>query len=395
MPQYTDPTTGRKVQLPYGPGQGFAPTGQGQGSSLFPTNSGLRMPGGQQTMGAAGTRQFPVNLNLPAGTQTTAPQSPTDRSSSLQNVAGQYRNINIPGQGVTQALGALPGTVTGQTFQGQQFIDQPEYVLPQLPGGGVGAPTSTVTGDPLGPPPNATWNPEGRWDTPAVTPPADPTDPTGPTDPTDPTDPNADRPRYGPGSDNPFTPPSPQLSGITDLADMLQTQQAGLPERRQPMWDMLSQRLQALSQPVTGEGREADAIRLANQRAAEKQRSALAAQMTQAGLATSGAMSGGQAGIDQWQGEANARAIAGLMQGERARRGQELQNLLGLAIQSGDVEAARNLEAQLQVQQMQLGQQRAYDDLGFRYAALGPSLQLQAEQQGQNWLLGLLNQMRA
>ena len=161
------------------------------------------------------------------------------------------------------------------------------------------------------------------------------------------------------------------------------------------MWDMLSQRLQALSQPVTGEGREADAIRLANQRAAEKQRSALAAQMTQAGLATSGAMSGGQAGIDQWQGEANARQIAGLMQGERARRGQELQNLLGLAIQSGDVEAARNLEAQLQVQQMQLGQQRAYDDLGFRYAALGPSLQLQAEQQGQNWLLGLLNQMRA
>ena len=93
MPQYTDPTTGRKVQLPYGPGQGFAPTGQGQGSSLFPTNSGLRMPGGQQTMGAAGTRQFPVNLNLPAGTQTTAPQSPTDRSSSLQNVAGQYLSL--------------------------------------------------------------------------------------------------------------------------------------------------------------------------------------------------------------------------------------------------------------------------------------------------------------
>ena len=106
-------------------------------------------------------------------------------------------------------------------------------------------------------------------------------------------------------------------------------------------------------------------------------------------------MAGGQAGIEQWQGESNARQIAGLMQGQRQMKSQELQNLLGLAIQSGDVEAARNLQAQLQVQQMRLGQQRAYDDLGYKYDVAGPSLQLQAESQGQNWLLGLLNQMRA
>jgi hypothetical protein len=304
MPQYTDPTTGRKVQLPYGPGggqgggqgvlpgewdwqkgplgklagldrdPGFVPIGQGQGSSLFPANSRLRMPGGQQTMGGAGTRQFPVNLNLPAGTQTTAPQSPTDRSLSLNNLAGQYGSI-------PSSLEMMPGV----------SVERPDVYLPQLPGGGVGPPTSTSTGQPLGAPPNTTWNTEGRWAQQPIEEPPPVVLPDLPDIP-------GDFPQYpeDPGPYDPRTPgptTQPQLSGINDLLESIQTRDAAREARQAPYFNMLSQRLGELSQPVTGEGREADAIRLANQRAAERQQSDLAARMAGAGLGDSGAMDSG------------------------------------------------------------------------------------------------------
>ena len=174
MPQYTDPLTGRKVQLPYGnqgggqgggifggqprsggiggqgiwnpnfPSPGGVPGGVGPaydpnpGGSTGP-NGPIRppvlqwpnqpnrpgFPGGpflgeiMNFGGGAGTQQFPTDPGLPPGTQTTAPQPPTDRSSSLNNLSGQYNNY---GGGFP---GILPPEVTGQTFQGQSFIDQP------------------------------------------------------------------------------------------------------------------------------------------------------------------------------------------------------------------------------------------------------------------------------
>tara|TARA_R110002110_G_scaffold389436_1_gene601781 strand:+ start:729 stop:1529 length:801 start_codon:yes stop_codon:yes gene_type:complete len=264
--------------------------------------------------------------------------------------------------------------------------------LPQLPGGGVGPPTSRSTGQPLGPPPNTTWNTEGRWEQqpgeeqPPVVPPDLPDIPDD--FPQDPNDPGP----YDPRTPGPTT--QPQLSGINDLLSSIQTRDTAREARQAPYFNMLSQRLGELSQPVTGEGREADAIRLANQRAAERQQGSLAAQMAGAGLGDSGAMAGGQAGIEQWRGEANARQIAGLMQGQRQMKSQELQNLLGLAVQSGDMEAARNLQAQLQGEQLKLQQGQFADDLQYRYDVLGPSLGLQSQQLGQNWLLGLLGHMR-
>ena len=429
MPQYTNPLTGKKTQLPYGPGGGQgggqgiwnpnlpSPGGvPGDGPAYDPNPGGSTGPNGPirppvfqwpnqpnrpgfpgwphpseilnfGAGGGAGTQQFPTDPGLPPGTQTNAPQPPTDRSSSLHGLSGQYNNYG----------GGFPWS---QTFQGQSFIDQPDVYMPDLPGGGVGPPTSRSTGQPYAPPPNSTWNPEGRWDT---TPGVD-----GNGDGNGGGNGNGngggngngngdggggdEQNQYQPGPD-PSTPPSPRLSGINDLLESIQTRDTAREARQAPYFNMLSQRLGELSQPVTGEGPEADAIRLATQRAAEKQRSALAAQMAGLGLGTSGAMEGGQAGIDQWQGEANAMQIAGLMQGQRQLKSQELQNLLGMAIQSGDVEAERNLRAQLHGEQLKLQQGQFGDDLQYKYDVLGPSLGLQSQRLGQDWLLGLLGQM--
>lgn len=113
----------------------------------------------------------------------------------------------------------------------------------------------------------------------------------------------------------------------------------------------LMTQLGAMQQPVSANDSQlapiAQAMRLENQRAAERKRSALAAQLNHPdmNLGSSGAFDSGLSGIFQAQGEANARGIAGILSGELARRGNALQSLLGMGLQSGDAEANRNLSA--------------------------------------------------
>ena len=403
MPQYTDPATGRKVQLPYGPGQGFAPTGQGQGSSLFPTNGRLRMPEGQQTMGTAGTRQFPADPGLPPRTPAPAPAPATapapqrDRSSSLQNLATEY--ANVPGLGLTRALGALPQNMP-DIMPGVPF-ERPSAVLPALPSGGVGAPADIATGQPLGAPPGMVWSPEGRW-VPAVAAPPPAEDVPPPPDETDETDETADR---GGETPAPFTPVADIPSTLPVTDEMVNFQQrlrddaAEQALRQAPVRDVLMQQLQAAAEPVTTDTGAlapiADAIRLANQRAAERQQRDLAARLSMpgVGLADSGAYEAGLAGIQQARGEANAMQLANLMQGELQNRRSQLQGLLGMAMETGDREQARNLEAELRLLGTREGQQRFYDDLHYRYDQLGVTSALGIADLNRSAILDLLDQI--
>src|SRR3990167_6561725 len=121
---------------------------------------------------------------------------------------------------------------------------------------------------------------------------------------------------------------------------------------------------------------QSDAFRRAQVRGGEQQRAALAERAAFTGLNSGGAGSGafetGIQGIQEGIGEDTAAFDAGLVGQELQGRRAQLQNLLQMALATGDAEAARMV--QLQMAQMDdalrratLGQQRyQYDDtMGF------------------------------
>lgn len=134
---------------------------------------------------------------------------------------------------------------------------------------------------------------------------------------------------------------------------------------------ILMQQLGALGQTPTvddpGIRENLAGRRLALQRSAERQRSAAAESLAGGGLATSGAAQTARGGIEQQRGEAEAQGVGQVLGAEVNQRRQALMQLLGVAIQSGDAEAARIIQKQMQD-----------DALAYNYTALQQSGNLQA-----------------
>lgn len=89
------------------------------------------------------------------------------------------------------------------------------------------------------------------------------------------------------------------------------------------------------------------AQRLSRQRAEERQRSQLAARLSQEGLLDSGAFDTGVQGIAQARGEGESADIAAAVQPEQQAQKARLLTLLQMAQAQGDTEAAQTLQAQL------------------------------------------------
>ncbi len=178
------------------------------------------------------------------------------------------------------------------------------------------------------------------------------------------------------------------LGGLDQV--LAQTQQQGTQATTQNagLKDILLQQLQGLSQPVSmndpGLSGILGANRLTAQRTAERQRSALAERAATQGLSSSGALESGILGIEQQRGQNELTANSQVLGNELQQRRSSLQSLLTMALQLGDQESARAIQTQLQVLEQQLAQSNAYDDAGYRYAAL----QAQLNGQATNALLG-------
>lgn len=149
--------------------------------------------------------------------------------------------------------------------------------------------------------------------------------------------------------------------------------------------DILAQQLGQASQPVSANDPGVRDIlageRLASQRSAERQQGANAERLAGMGLADSGAAETGRQGIEQNRGERDVMATGQVLSQELGQRRQQLQNLLQLALMSGDTESAR----QVQMELAKLQQSQHDDQLAFGYAGLDQQSNLAAL----NAILGL------
>lgn len=164
------------------------------------------------------------------------------------------------------------------------------------------------------------------------------------------------------------------LGSLSGTLGGLQTQQAGQQQFNTGLRDALMQQLTVLNQPVNPDdpalSAQSNAIRLENQRAAERSRSALAERAAGQGLSSSGALDTGILGIEQQRGEANAQGIGQLLGQEMQGRRNALISLLNPALALGDQTATSNINQQLAAINQQLAQSNFYDDSGYRLAAL-------------------------
>lgn len=138
---------------------------------------------------------------------------------------------------------------------------------------------------------------------------------------------------------------------------------------------LLMERMTAASRPVSatdpGVREILAAQRLAGQRGAERQRreaSELRAYDGSGGLGGK-AFEGDVQRILEQQGEAETQAVGTVLGGELSARREELNRLLALAMQAGDSESARSLQAQLALIDQQMTQGRFQADLGFRQSS--------------------------
>lgn len=161
------------------------------------------------------------------------------------------------------------------------------------------------------------------------------------------------------------------LSGfLKQMQDRDAAQQA---ERGQLRGILMSQ-LGGLSQPVSRDDPAMrglfDSQRLSSQRESERQRSAAAESLGSRGLSDSGAMDTTLLGIDEKRAEQNVGFEGQTLYNEMNNRRQALQSLLSQALQVGDAEAARSIQATLNAMQMQQNDSHFNDDSAYRYAAL-------------------------
>jgi hypothetical protein len=183
---------------------------------------------------------------------------------------------------------------------------------------------------------------------------------------------------------------------LSSLMTYLQQRQQQEDANRAALRDILLKQITANSQPVTADDPQIHAQlatqALARQRAAERQRSQIAANLAGAHLGSSGASDTGFNAVEQQRGEGEAHDIAQTMSGELQQRRGILQNLLGMAVQSGDTAAAQTLQAQLHSIDAQLNDQHFQADLGFRQSSFLDDLgyRLMALQLGANEKAGSL-----
>lgn len=165
----------------------------------------------------------------------------------------------------------------------------------------------------------------------------------------------------------------------------LQSKDAAGSAQQASLRDILMSQLAALQQPLTAESpgisQALQGQRVASQRAAERLKAQKAESLASQGLGRSGALESSIEGINQQRGESDTRNTGHLMYQELSRRGQQLTQLLSMAIQSGDAEGARLIQAQLQSIQTQLqntqfnqslnqNQNQFQDNLGLGYNQL-------------------------
>ena len=149
---------------------------------------------------------------------------------------------------------------------------------------------------------------------------------------------------------------------------------------------LLMEQLGTLSKPVDANDptikAQTDAYNVTRQRSADRERQMLAERAAASGLNSGGAGSGsfdtGLQGIQEQTGQDEAGFGAGLVGRELESRRTKLQTLLAMAVQSGDNESARALQAQLakmndQLVRAQMAQQGGQfgQDLAYRYANMG------------------------
>lgn len=152
---------------------------------------------------------------------------------------------------------------------------------------------------------------------------------------------------------------NPQLQA---LLDQITAQQAQQDQQREAMRTLLMEQIGQASTPVSqndpGIREILAAQRLSGQRMAERQRSQQAVGLAGNNLQSSGAADNAFFGIDQARGEQEMQGVASVMGQALERKSAELRQLMTLAIQSGDAEAARTLQAQISALDAQLQQQR-------------------------------------
>jgi hypothetical protein len=188
------------------------------------------------------------------------------------------------------------------------------------------------------------------------------------------------------------SPSSPGVgdNNLSQLLSTLQQRDSREQQQQQAMREILMSQLTQAQQPVSVNApgiREVLAGgRLGLQRGAERERRNAAEMRAYDGSGGLGgkAFDSDVSGILQRQGEAEARMTGDVLGGELQAKRDQVQRLLTLAMQLGDAESARTLQAQLAAIQTQMQQSNFYDDSAFRYAQLNSNNNLQT-------LLALLN----
>jgi hypothetical protein len=194
-------------------------------------------------------------------------------------------------------------------------------------------------------------------------------------------------------------------NGTTELLSYLKEKDAATQAQQASVRSILMSQLGDASKPVDINDpnlkAQLEPQKLALQRSAERKRSQLAARLSSEGLLDSGAFDTGVLGIEDQRGVGEAAVTGDLLGRETGAKRALLQNLLQMAISSGDAESARNISAQLQALGMEQqesqysrslaqGGQQFNDQLGFNYDQLGANVGLQTAGLNQAALLALL-----
>ena len=167
-------------------------------------------------------------------------------------------------------------------------------------------------------------------------------------------------------------------SEIGNLFRYLQQRDQAAAHERASMRNVLLSQLGEATRPVSAQDPTLQAIlgpqRVELQRAAERQRSQAVARLAAENLEDSGTLDTMLSAIEQQRGEASAAATGRVLGQELSARRDQVARLLSLAVQSGDSEAARTLQGQLNLLEQQIGREAWLNQLGYNYSALQSQL---------------------
>lgn len=158
-------------------------------------------------------------------------------------------------------------------------------------------------------------------------------------------------------------------SVLQRLYESLQADRDRQSQERAQMRQLLMDQIANASRPVNpddpGIAPILGAQRLASQRSAERSRQDLAEQLAADDQLFAGAFQPRADRIEQARGEDETQFVGQILNQELSSRRAQLQGLMALAVNSGDAESARALQAQLSLIDSQLQQTRFGSQLGF------------------------------